>query len=164
MKGKDWFLRAYTTQENSGDSYTATTAAVAVNSSWKSNQTGLHNTQELILVANLQGATDAQAHAAARAAAETGRLFPGTLASTGRLILRSIQISKTGEQSLQINQVCIIMKDNGISVSILKLLKYWLVETSADYHLDSKGTIFADTAGTIKINEYGAIFNCKKDC
>ena len=34
VKGSKWFLRAYTTQENGGDSYTATTSALFVNRSW----------------------------------------------------------------------------------------------------------------------------------
>ena len=39
VKSTNWFLRAYTTQENSGDSYTATTAAYLYKSAWKSDQT-----------------------------------------------------------------------------------------------------------------------------
>ena len=34
FKGKNWFLKAYTVQENSGDAYTATTAALFINRAW----------------------------------------------------------------------------------------------------------------------------------
>jgi hypothetical protein len=47
FKGKNWFLRGYTTQENSGDSYTATTAAVSINNGWKNNQTWFQQYTEL---------------------------------------------------------------------------------------------------------------------
>ncbi|MEJ7677689.1 MAG: TonB-dependent receptor plug domain-containing protein [Segetibacter sp.] len=42
LRSKNWFLRGYTTQENSGDSYTATTAALFINRAWKSDATWFH--------------------------------------------------------------------------------------------------------------------------
>ena len=86
LKAKNWFLRAYTTQENSGDAYTATTAAVAINSAWKSNTdwfqqyTGTYGAVYLG-IAGLPSSTAKNAsiaHGAARTKAETGRYLPGT--------------------------------------------------------------------------------------
>ena len=42
-KSKNWFLRGYTTQENSGNSYTATTAALYINEAWKQIQHGFNS-------------------------------------------------------------------------------------------------------------------------
>jgi hypothetical protein len=71
-------LRGYTTQENSGDSYTATTAALFINRAWKSDQDWFGQYVGNYSGARLLGAPDAQAHAVARAAANQGRLLPGT--------------------------------------------------------------------------------------
>ena len=78
LKGRTWYVRGYTTQENSGDSYTATTAAVAVNSAWKTNQNWFAQYTGVYSTAKGQGATEEQAHGAARTAAENGRFLPGT--------------------------------------------------------------------------------------
>ncbi len=39
FKSPTWFLRAYTTQENSGDSYATTLAALGIDNAWKDNAT-----------------------------------------------------------------------------------------------------------------------------
>src|SRR5690606_11066873 len=39
VKGRTWFVRGYTTQENAGGSYNATALGVFINDQWKSNQT-----------------------------------------------------------------------------------------------------------------------------
>ena len=38
MKGSDFYLRAYTTQENSGDSYANSTLASGINETWKKSE------------------------------------------------------------------------------------------------------------------------------
>jgi outer membrane receptor protein involved in Fe transport len=85
LKHRNWFLRAYTTQENSGDSYTATTAALFINNSWKSNQdwfqqySGTYGAAKLgILPGGAPPLQNEQAHAIARQVAETGRVLPGS--------------------------------------------------------------------------------------
>lgn len=113
VKGRTWFLRAYTTQENSGDSYTATTAALAINNSWKPNQLWFQQYTGTYSAARLMGAPDAAAHIAARTAAETGRLEPGSPGFTTAFKNAIGTDIKQGERSLLISQVCIIMKDNG---------------------------------------------------
>ena len=48
LKSKNWFLRGYTTQENSGNSYTATTAALFINRAWRSDANGFKPMAELM--------------------------------------------------------------------------------------------------------------------
>ena len=78
FKGKNWFLKAYTVQENSGDAYTATTAALFINRAWRSDADwfGLYTATYSALKA--QGVPDIQAHAMSRSAADAGRFLPGT--------------------------------------------------------------------------------------
>ncbi len=67
VRGRNFFCKSYTTQENSGDSYTATTAALAVNNAWLSNSEWFATYSATYSGARAQGAPDAAAHAAARA-------------------------------------------------------------------------------------------------
>ncbi len=90
LKGDNFFLRGYTTQENSGDSYIADLTGVLINSAWKGNSQwfGDYSTAYLQSLAqqgfNPGGGADptvAQqqaAHDFARSAADVGRLIPGT--------------------------------------------------------------------------------------
>ena len=86
LKSKNWFLRGYTTQENSGNSYTATTAALYINNSWKANDTwfqqygGTYGAARLGLAVPGVILSDSLSHVTARGVAETGRLLPGTAA------------------------------------------------------------------------------------
>ena len=162
IKGKSWFLRAYTTQENSGDSYTATTAAVAVNSSWKSNQNWFAQYTGTYSGAKLQGATEDQAHAAARAAAETGRLLPGTMPiimAFDKAI--STDIKNGGAQFADKSSLYHYEGQWDLS-EYTKVVDVFVGGNFRRYHLDSKGTIFADTAGPININEFGGFVQFQK--
>jgi iron complex outermembrane recepter protein len=104
LKGANFFLRAYTTQERSGDAYATGTLGALVNESWKPStawypqyfgtfaQSALQNYATIFAGALGQGLTPAAAvaaatadtqgklagyHTAARAASDQGRLVPG---------------------------------------------------------------------------------------
>ncbi len=105
LKGSNFFVRAYTTGENSGESYAAGTLGAGINEGWKPSQTwfpqyfgtyagaalgtlglgfqtalagGQNPTQAYqTALAAVQGGT-AGFHNAARAAADMGRVLPGT--------------------------------------------------------------------------------------
>jgi len=77
-KSKNWFLRAYTTQENSGDSYASTLTAIAINNSWKDNATWFGQYVGYYSGARLLNLPNEQAHAIARNIADSGRFLPGT--------------------------------------------------------------------------------------
>ncbi len=78
FKSKNWFLRGYTTQENSGDSYASTLTAIAINNAWKADQEWFAEYVGTYSDQVLKNVPDAQAHAIARTVAETGRYAPGT--------------------------------------------------------------------------------------
>ena len=81
MVNTNWFLRAYTTQENAGDSYNATVTTRLVNEAWKPSggANGWYYQYALaFLNAKLAGQTDIAAHNAARAVADIGRPAPGS--------------------------------------------------------------------------------------
>lgn len=162
IKGRNWFLRGYTTQENSGDSYTATTAALYVNNDWKANSTWFGEYSATYAGARAQGAPDAVAHAAARAAAETGRFLPGTddfKKSLNDAI--NTNINDGGAKFADKSSLYHVEGQYNFTEHI-KVLEVIVGANYRSYHLNSNGTIFVDTAGTIKIDEYGGYVQVSK--
>ena len=162
VKGRTWFLRAYTTQENSGDSYTATTAALAVNNSWKSNQNWFLQYTGTYAGARLQGASEAVAHVAARTAAETGRLLPGTPGFEAALTSAINTDIKNGGAKFADRSSLYHYEGQWNLSDYFKVLEVLVGGNFRTYKLDSRGTIFADTSGAIKINEYGMYVQLQK--
>lgn len=164
LKAKNWFFRAYTIQENSGDAYTATTAAVAVNNAWRKNEDWFPLYAATYSGARLQGAPDAQAHAAARAAADAGRFMPGTpefIDAFNTAINRPIDPAGTGAKFTDATDMYHFEGQYNLSEHV----KFAEVLVGANFRrfvLNSRGTIFADTAGTIGINEVGGYVQVQK--
>jgi outer membrane receptor protein involved in Fe transport len=170
FKSKNWFARAYTIQENSGDSYTATTAAVAINRTWKNDATwfqqytGVYGAARLGILPNAFGTSlpDAQAHGAARGVAEQGMYTAGS-ASFKRAFdsVINVPISKGGAKFADKSA---LYHFEG-QYNLTDYIKFAEVLVGANYRryvLNSQGTIFADTAGKIGINEYGAYIQVQK--
>ncbi|MGZ5134379.1 MAG: TonB-dependent receptor domain-containing protein [Flavitalea sp.] len=162
VKGKSWFVRAYTTQENSGDSYTATTAALAVNNSWKPNQTWFQTYTGTYSAVLLAGGTDAAAHSAARTSAESGRLLPGTpgfISAFNTAINTNI---KQGGAKFADKSSLYHYEGQWNLSEYFKVVEVLVGANYRTYKLDSRGTIFVDTTGPIKIDEYGAYLQLQK--
>jgi outer membrane receptor protein involved in Fe transport len=174
VKSKNWFLRAYTTQENSGDSYTATTAALAVNNAWKSNTTwfqqytGIYGVARLGIIPGTTPGTflpvlpDANAHAAARSAGDNGIALPGTAAfQTAFTNAINTDIKNGGAKFADKSSLYHIEGQLNLS-DYVKVVEVLVGANYRIYHLNSKGTIFADTAGAINITEYGGYIQLQK--
>lgn len=163
LKDKNWFLRAYTTQENSGDSYATTLAALSINNSWKDNGTWFGEYTATYEGALLGGADAASAHAAARSTADVGRLVPGTPEFESALNT-AITTKITGSGGAQFADKSDLWHFEG-QYNFSDAIKVVDVLVGANYRvfsLNSQGTIFADTAGRINISEYGAYLQLKK--
>jgi outer membrane receptor protein involved in Fe transport len=162
VKGKSWFLRGYTTQENSGDSYTATTAALAVNNSWKPNQLWFATYTGTYSAARLQGATDAVAHQMARTSAEQGRLLPGSSGYTTAFNTAINTDIKQGGAKFA-DKSSLYHYEGQLNLSeYIKVVEILVGANFRTYKLDSRGTIFVDTTGAIKIDEYGGYVQLQK--
>lgn len=163
IKGKNWFLRGYTVQENSGDAYTATTAALFVNRAWKSDQTwfqtytATYGTYKMLL-----GQADAASHGAARAGADAGRFLPGTPeynAAFQNAIGTSI--NKGGSKFEDVTDLYHLEGQYNFSDKI-KVVDVLVGASYQLYRLNSHGTIFVDTTGPININEFGTYVQLQK--
>jgi outer membrane receptor protein involved in Fe transport len=171
LKSDKWFLRAYTTQENSGDAYASTLAAVGVNSAWKGNTTWFQQyvgtygaaTMGLLPTAPGVGLGLLQAHGAARSVADAGRLLPGTPAFNAAF-RQSITtpISRGGSQFADRTDLYHFEGQYNLSSLFNNAVEVLVGANYRRYALNSNGTIFADTAGTIGINEYGGYIQLQK--
>jgi outer membrane receptor protein involved in Fe transport len=78
LKGNNFFVRAYTTRENSGDTYAAGFLANLLNESWKPSQTWYPQYVGAFAAATAAGQNATQAHLTARGVADQGRPAPGS--------------------------------------------------------------------------------------
>lgn len=161
-----WFLRAYTTQENAGDSYNATVTTRLVNEAWKPSggATGWYAQYAMaFLNAKLAGETDIAAHQYARGVADIGRPAPGS-AEFKKLFdqVRSIPISQDGGLFVDKTNLYNIEGQYDLSPKTSKVADVLVGANYKRYVLNSEGTLFADSTGKIPINEVGAYIQLTK--
>jgi outer membrane receptor protein involved in Fe transport len=162
IRAKNWFLRAYTVQENSGDAYTATTAALFVNRAWRTDADWFARYTGNYAGARLQNVPNAQAHGFARAAADSGRFLPGTAQfNTAFNNAANTSISKGGAKFEDKTDLYHVEGQYNLSDKI-KVVDVLVGASYQLYRLNSRGTIFVDTAGAININEFGGYVQVQK--
>jgi outer membrane receptor protein involved in Fe transport len=166
LKSRNWYVRAYTTLENSGASFNSTIAARYFNEKWKDSRTSWFPTYAATYSTILSsGASEQAAHAGARANADVGRPT-GYLGNNPMFqSLVSTPISQGGAMFLERTSMRAAEGQYNLTEA-LGLAKYdadLLVGASArQFILNSQGTLFADTAGNININESGAYAQLSK--
>lgn len=170
LKARNWFIRGYTIQENSGDAYTATTAAVAINRAWKSDATwfqqytGTYGAAKLGILPGAGGAVlpDATANATARNVADAGRFMPGT-PEYNEAFNNAIHtsIKDGGAKFMDASDMYHFEGQYNFSDNI-KWAEVLVGASYRLYSLNSHGTIFADTSGTIGISEVGGYAQVSK--
>ena len=161
-----WFLRAYTTQENAGDSYNATVTTRLLNEVWKPSGgiNGWYYQYSLaFLAAKVAGQSDIAAHNTARAVADEGRPAPGS--DEFKQIfdkVRSIPISKGGGLFVDKTNLYNVEGQYDLSPQTSAFADLLVGANYKRYVLNSEGTLFADSTGKIPINEYGAYIQATK--
>jgi len=162
IKNKNWFLRGYTTQENAGEAYNTTALASYINESWKPSQQWFPEYIGNFAGARLTGAPEANAHQFARSKADSGRLMPGTAGfNEQHERIRKKPISKAG--ALFLDKTDLWQFDGQLNLSEkIKVVDILIGANYKQYILNSEGTLFADTAGRIKISEWGAFLQLQK--
>jgi len=170
LKADRWFLRAYTTQENSGQAYNATVTTQLLNEAWGGGSTVwfptfIGNYVGAYSQAVGQGASPAQAQAGAfayaRTQADVGRPAPGS-ALFQQLFdqVRSKPIPKGG---LFLDRTNLYQTEGQYNLSdVVKFAEVVVGASWRQYVLNSQGTLFADSAGHIHTNEYGAYLQVAK--
>ncbi len=170
VSGKRFYVRAYTTQENAGDSYDMVAAATLLNEAyaptatvWAPNYLGAYGQAFGAALGGGQSPDQAYitASTAARAYADANRLQPGTASFNKSLdSLRQLAIPAGGKFNDKTN---LYVGEGMYNFSdLIKWADITVGASTREFVLNSHGTIFADTAGTIKINETGAFAQVQK--
>jgi outer membrane receptor protein involved in Fe transport len=159
VKHPNWFVRAYTTQENAGEAYSATLTALNLNNQWKSHQDWFVQYTGVFSGAKLSGKNDAEAHAIARSVADQERPLPGT--SQFKQLLdkvRKTPISETGNGGLFLEKSQVWVGEGQYNLSNkIQFVDVIVGGNVKQYILNSNNTIFIDKPGhPIRINEFGA--------
>jgi outer membrane receptor protein involved in Fe transport len=175
LQSSRFFLRAYTTQERSGQSYDVTFNALNINNEWRDNSTwfGTYATLYALgtmeasggnpgLVGQLPANVLTQIHQQARNFADDGRYEPGSDEFNQSLEKwKEIPVPNGAKFNDQTNmyhgEFQYNLSDHVPGVEIVTGASYRLFE------LNSNGTIFPDTAGNdLSIFEYGAYVQAGK--
>ncbi|MDD3722198.1 MAG: TonB-dependent receptor [Lutibacter sp.] len=168
IKGDNFFVRGYITDEDAGDSYDSRFAAINVNRSWKSDNDWFNEYATTYiggrfgLIPGMPALDDATAHSVARQAAQTGALVPGTEAfkNTFNQVISDPNLA-TGAKFQDASKIYHTDANynfaNQIDFADIQVGGSW-----RQYSLNSFGTIFTDYDGPIDYEEYGAYMQLQK--
>lgn len=168
LKHRNWFARAYTTQENAGESFNATIAARIFNEQWKASSTWYPEYAQAFLLSKVGPyvqslinntafvpTPDGFAHGGARNFADEGRPAPGSMQFNELFDkVRTTPISKGGGLFLDKSDLYVVEGQYNFN-DLIPFANLIVGANFRQYVLNSQGTLFADTAGVIKINEAG---------
>ncbi len=165
LKSKEWLLRAYSTREDAGDSYNATIAARYFNEAWSPSTTWYPTYMTALANYRDAGLPAAAAHNAARAVADANRPAGPIYQNELFKKIAGTPISQGGALLLEKSTLNVFEGQYNLTnaLGLDKVNADLLVGgTIKQYVLNSEGTVFADTAGRIKINESGAYAQLSK--
>ena len=163
LNHKNWFVRAYTTQENSGQSYNTTITTRLFNEGWKNSTRWYTEYGQAYLNAKLQGQTDINAHNAARSVADIGRPVAGS--ERFNKIYDSVRLRPISDGGgLFLDRTNLYATEGQYNLSHItgKFAEVLVGGNFRRFVLNSEGTLFADSSGPIGINEYGAYLQISK--
>jgi outer membrane receptor protein involved in Fe transport len=162
LKGKNFFVRGYVTNEDAKNSYDTRFAAININRAWKDDNTWFGEYVGAYLGGTLGGLTSDQAHAVARQTAETGRLLPGTAE------FKEVFDTVTADPDLITGSK---FQDNtkyyhaDANLNLRDYIDWAEVQFGGSYRLyslNSSGSIFTDYDGPIEYNEFGVYSQLQK--
>jgi len=160
LKGANWFLRGYTTQERSGDAFAVGIAAQGINEAWKPSTLWFPQYVGAFAQARAGGMDNAMAHDAARAFADQGRLVPGTAAfdaAKNAVVNRPIPGNATGVGAKFVDKTNLYHVEGSYKFTEVKWADFIIGANFRTYQLDSEKTIFAtdENGDEFSINEFG---------
>jgi outer membrane receptor protein involved in Fe transport len=162
VKHDNFFLRGYVVSDKAGDSYDMVFTGININRAWKDDNTWFGEYTGTYVLATLGGATNEQAHAAARAQAESGRFEPGS-DQFKAAFNRSINDPDLSTGSKFQDASKYYHADGNYNFSHLTDFADIQVGGSyRQYELNSSGTIYTDSDGPINYSEYGIYTQIQK--
>jgi outer membrane receptor protein involved in Fe transport len=163
VRNDNFFVRGYLVADKAGDSYDMVFTGININRAWKDDNTWFGEYAGTFVQATLSGATEAQAHAAARAQAESGRFLPGTpeFQSAFDRVIRDPDLSR-GSQFRDASKYY----HADANYNFGHLWDWAEVQVGGsfrEYSLNSFGTIYTDSDGPINYSEFGLYTQIQKN-
>jgi outer membrane receptor protein involved in Fe transport len=155
VKGKNFFIRGYTTSEDGGNSYDMLFTGININRVWKDDKTWFGQYAATYAGATLNGSTPENAHIAARNVADTDRLIPGTPAFQSAFNKVTNEASVLSGSKLVDNSRIYHSDANYNFHDLIKFAEIQVGGSFRQYQLNSFGRIYTDKDGPIYYNEYG---------
>ncbi len=156
FKGKNFFLRGYTTTEDGGKSYDMLFTGINVNRQWKADSQWFGEYAGAYISSTLGGMNPENAHKVARSVADTGRLLPGTAGFKNAFNQVINEASVLSGSKLVDNSRIYHSDANYNFKDLIKFAEIQVGGSYRTYQLNSYGRIYTDADGPINYNEYGA--------
>ena len=163
FKNDNFFARGYVVSDKAGDSYDMVFTGININRAWKDDNTWFGEYTGAFITATLAGADATEAHAAARAVADTGMYQPGS-PEYNAAFNRSINDPDLSTGSKFQDASKYYHADANYNFS--HLIDFADIQVGGSYRkysLNSSGTIYTDNDGTIDYNEYGIYTQIQKE-
>ena len=168
LRGANWYVRAYTTQERSGDAFAVGITAQGINEAWKPSQQWFGEYVGAYAQAVTGGANPSTAHGLARGFADQGRFAPGSAQFNQALAgvtSRPIPGNAEGVGARFVDKTNLYHLEGSYNFS--NQIKFAEVVVGANYRvydLNSEGTLFAtdENGEEFSIAEYGGYVQASK--
>jgi outer membrane receptor protein involved in Fe transport len=162
VKGKNFFVRGYTTTEDGGQSYDMQFTGINVNAKWKANETWFGQYAGAYVQATLAGQTPENAHIISRGVADTGRFLPGTpeFINAFNQVIADPNIL-TGSRLVDNSRIY----HSDANYNFKDIIKFGEIQVGGSYRqyqLNSSGRIYTDAYGPIYYDEYGVYAQLQK--
>ncbi|MEH1006361.1 MULTISPECIES: TonB-dependent receptor domain-containing protein [Winogradskyella] len=162
IKNDDFFVRGYITADKAGDTYVMDVAGPNLLQAWKSHQDWFGQYIQTFAGATLGGATEAEAHAAARQVAETGRLVPGTPEFQNAFDQVTSETNFLTGSAFKDESKIYHADANYNFGEKIKFAEIQIGGSHRTYRLNSFGTIYADANDPITYSELGIYTQLQK--
>ncbi len=162
VKGKNFFVRGYTTTEDGGKSYDMLFTGLNINRKWKDDKTWFGQYAGAFVQATLAGQTPENAHIISRGVADTGRFMPGTpeFQNAFNQVINDPDVL-TGSKLVDNSRIY----HSDANYNFKDLIKFGEIQVGGSYRqyqLNSHGRIYTDANGPIYYNEYGVYAQLQK--
>lgn len=164
LNAKNWFVRAFTTQENSGESHDLTVTTRLFNEQWKPSTTWYPQYAFAYLNALMAGQNDMAAHNIARGVADQGR--PAPQSPQFRRIFDQVRQVPIPQGGLFLDRSDMYWAEGQFNISGMAGIEWADILVGGNWRrfvLNSEGTLFMKEAELINIDEVGAYAQIAKD-
>ncbi len=175
LNNKNWVLRAYTSQENAGQSYNLAATTQNFNEAWKTSVTVTNGVPtpkttdwyiqygQAFLNSKLTGLSDMDAHIAARKVADVGRPVIGTAAFNDTYKRIQRLPVPVGGALLDRSDLYSVEGNYNFSEFTKSVADIIIGANYKKYILNSQGTLFADSTNPIGVREIGIYIQASRD-